>query len=124
MGFQVTKVKYYKILFKNIAIGESCYLLDQLMGLEHHARKEGAMPLSQLFKVLFDNLVANRGCLFDGLDVVKYLIFGINGKGAEYSCAVTPQVRQAGNHLSGLFVAVKYVLMRTRYFGLYVGKII
>ena len=32
------EVVYHKTLFKNIATGESCYLLDQLMGLEHHAR--------------------------------------------------------------------------------------
>ena len=31
-------VKYHKTLFKNTSTGESCYLLDQLMGLEHHAR--------------------------------------------------------------------------------------
>lgn len=32
------EVRYRKTLFKNVATGESCYLLDQLMGLEHHAR--------------------------------------------------------------------------------------
>lgn len=32
------EVVYHKTLFKNTATGESCYLLDQLMGLEHHAR--------------------------------------------------------------------------------------
>ncbi len=32
------EVIYHKTLFKNTATGESCYLLDQLMGLEHHAR--------------------------------------------------------------------------------------
>ena len=32
------EVVYHKTLFKNIATGEACYLLDQLMGLEHHAR--------------------------------------------------------------------------------------
>lgn len=32
------EVVYHKTLFKNVATGESCYLLDQLMGLEHHAR--------------------------------------------------------------------------------------
>ena len=32
------EVVYHKTLFKNISTGESCYLLDQLMGLEHHAR--------------------------------------------------------------------------------------
>ena len=32
------EVIYHKTLFKNVTTGESCYLLDQLMGLEHHAR--------------------------------------------------------------------------------------
>lgn len=32
------EVVYHKTLFKNVATGESCYLLDQIMGLEHHAR--------------------------------------------------------------------------------------
>lgn len=32
------EVVYHKTLFKNTATGESCYLLDQLMGLEHHVR--------------------------------------------------------------------------------------
>lgn len=32
------EVVYHKTLFKNVATGESCYLPDQLMGLEHHAR--------------------------------------------------------------------------------------
>ena len=32
------EVVYHKTLFKNVATGKSCYLLDQLMGLEHHAR--------------------------------------------------------------------------------------
>ena len=32
------EVVYHKTLFKNTSTGESCYLLDQLMGLEHHAR--------------------------------------------------------------------------------------
>ena len=32
------EVIYHKTLFKNVATSESCYLLDQLMGLEHHAR--------------------------------------------------------------------------------------
>ena len=32
------EVVYHKTLFKNVDTGESCYLLDQLMGLEHHAR--------------------------------------------------------------------------------------
>ena len=32
------EVVYHKTLFKNVATGESCYLLEQLMGLEHHAR--------------------------------------------------------------------------------------
>ena len=32
------EVVYHKTLFKNVSTGESCYLLDQLMGLEHHAR--------------------------------------------------------------------------------------
>lgn len=32
------EVVYHKTLFINSATGESCYLLDQLMGLEHHAR--------------------------------------------------------------------------------------
>lgn len=32
------EVIYHKTLFKNTATGESCYLLDQLMGLERHAR--------------------------------------------------------------------------------------
>lgn len=32
------EVIYHKTLFKNTATGESCYLLDQLMGLEHHTR--------------------------------------------------------------------------------------
>lgn len=32
------EVVYHKTLFKNVVTGESCYLLDQLMGLEHHAR--------------------------------------------------------------------------------------
>lgn len=32
------EVTYHKTLFKNAATGESCYLLDQLMGMEHHAR--------------------------------------------------------------------------------------
>lgn len=32
------EVVYHKTLFKNTATGESCYLLDQLMGLGHHAR--------------------------------------------------------------------------------------
>lgn len=32
------EVAYHKTLFKNVATGESCYLLDQLMGMEHHAR--------------------------------------------------------------------------------------
>lgn len=32
------EVTYHKTLFKNTSTGESCYLLDQLMGLEHHAR--------------------------------------------------------------------------------------
>lgn len=32
------EVVYHKTLFKNTDTGESCYLLDQLMGLEHHAR--------------------------------------------------------------------------------------
>ena len=32
------EVVYHKTLFKNTTTGESCYLLDQLMGLEHHAR--------------------------------------------------------------------------------------
>ena len=32
------EVVYHKTLFKNVATGESCYLLDQLMGLGHHAR--------------------------------------------------------------------------------------
>lgn len=32
------EVRYHKTLFKNTVTGESCYLLDQLMGLEHHAR--------------------------------------------------------------------------------------
>ena len=32
------EVTYHKTLFKNVTTGESCYLLDQLMGLEHHAR--------------------------------------------------------------------------------------
>ena len=32
------EVVYHKTLFKNISTGESCYLLDQLMGIEHHAR--------------------------------------------------------------------------------------
>ena len=31
-------VVYHKTLFKNTTTGESCYLLDHLMGLEHHAR--------------------------------------------------------------------------------------
>ena len=32
------EVTYHKTLFKNTSTGENCYLLDQLMGLEHHAR--------------------------------------------------------------------------------------
>ena len=32
------EVVYHKTLFKNTTTGESCYLLDLLMGLEHHAR--------------------------------------------------------------------------------------
>ncbi|MDO4344807.1 MAG: ISLre2 family transposase [Eubacteriales bacterium] len=32
------EVVYHKTLFKHTATGKSCYLLDQLMGLEHHAR--------------------------------------------------------------------------------------
>lgn len=32
------EVVYHKTLFKNVATGKSCYLLDKLMGLEHHAR--------------------------------------------------------------------------------------
>lgn len=32
------EVVYHKTLFKNTVTGESCYLLDQLMGLEQHAR--------------------------------------------------------------------------------------
>lgn len=32
------EVVYHKTLFKNTTTGESCYLLDQLMGLEHHTR--------------------------------------------------------------------------------------
>ncbi len=32
------EVVYHKTLFKNTTTGESCYLLDQLMGIEHHAR--------------------------------------------------------------------------------------
>lgn len=32
------EVVYHKTLFKNVITGKSCYLLDQLMGLEHHAR--------------------------------------------------------------------------------------
>ena len=32
------EVGYHKTLFKNTTTGESCYLLDQLMGIEHHAR--------------------------------------------------------------------------------------
>ena len=32
------EVVYHKTLFKNTVTGESCYLLDQLMGIEHHAR--------------------------------------------------------------------------------------
>lgn len=32
------EIVYHKTLFKNVATGESCYLLDQLMGLGHHAR--------------------------------------------------------------------------------------
>ena len=32
------EVVYHKTLFKNVVTGDSCYLLDQLMGLEHHAR--------------------------------------------------------------------------------------
>lgn len=32
------EIVYHKTLFKNVSTGESCYLLDQLMGLEHHAR--------------------------------------------------------------------------------------
>lgn len=32
------EVVYQKTLFKNTKTGESCYLLDQLMGLGHHAR--------------------------------------------------------------------------------------
>ena len=32
------EVVYHKTLFKNVSTGESCYLLDQLMGLKHHAR--------------------------------------------------------------------------------------
>jgi len=32
------EVVYHKTLFKNTTTGESCYLLDILMGLEHHAR--------------------------------------------------------------------------------------
>jgi len=32
------EVVYHKTLFKNTATGVSCYLLDQLMGIEHHAR--------------------------------------------------------------------------------------
>lgn len=31
-------VAYHKTLFKNTKTGESCYLLDQLMGIGHHAR--------------------------------------------------------------------------------------
>lgn len=31
-------VVYHKTLYKNKYTGKSCYLLDQLMGLEHHAR--------------------------------------------------------------------------------------
>jgi len=32
------EIVYHKTLFKNTVTGESCYLLDQLMGIEHHAR--------------------------------------------------------------------------------------
>lgn len=32
------EVVYHKTLFKNVSTGESCYLLDQLMGLEHPVR--------------------------------------------------------------------------------------
>ena len=32
------EIVYHKTLFRNIETGGSCYLLDQLMGLEHHAR--------------------------------------------------------------------------------------
>ena len=32
------EVVYHKTLFKNAETGESCYLLDQMMGIEHHAR--------------------------------------------------------------------------------------
>ena len=32
------EVVYHKTLFKNTKSGEYCYLLDLLMGLEHHAR--------------------------------------------------------------------------------------
>lgn len=32
------EVAYHKTLFKNVSTGKTCYLLDQLMGLEHHAR--------------------------------------------------------------------------------------
>lgn len=32
------EVVYHKTLFKNTETGESCYLLDQMMGIEHHAR--------------------------------------------------------------------------------------
>lgn len=32
------EVRYHKTLFRNIQTGRSCYLLDQLIGLEHHAR--------------------------------------------------------------------------------------
>ena len=32
------EVVYHKTLFKNNSTGEFCYLLDQLMGLEHHTR--------------------------------------------------------------------------------------
>lgn len=32
------EVKYHKTLFKNKATGESCYLLDQIMGIKSHTR--------------------------------------------------------------------------------------
>ena len=50
----------------------------------------------ELFQKLFEVILTDNGHEFQDRQSLEY------SKNDEYSCAVTPQVRQTGNRLSGL----------------------
>ena len=78
------EVIYHKTLFKNVATGESCYLLDQLMGLERHARiteDAEARILQEAASRLWTEVLDYLDGAYD-LDAVDRIY--INGDGAAW----------------------------------------